>query len=119
MPMRMALTNPESRGSRCFESITGKKKDYIQLTALTGDGVSFFDIHGGTDIRVPKPFLNLFHGNIVGKHQRSTGVPQIVESYFLQPVSLKDNLEMLRDILRFQNIPHRIHAHIVQIFSVV
>ena len=50
--------------------------------------------------------LDIHNGNIVGKHQRSTGMPQIVKSYFLQPVSLKDNLEMLRDILRFHNIPN-------------
>ena len=87
--MRMALTSPESQGSRCFESIAWKRADYIQLTALTGDGVSFFDIHGCTDVRVTKVFRYIEQRDVLVDENAGEGVSQVVEADVPHAVLLK------------------------------
>ena len=77
------------------------------------------DIGRGTDVAVPQPLLDLFHGHAVFEQQGCTAVPQIVQADVPQPLFPQQLAETVGDIAGFKDVAHLVDEHIAQILRVV
>ncbi len=70
-------------------------------------------------VGVTEPILYHLHWYFVCEEHGGTGVPEVMQSNFLESVSFEYHLEMRCCILRFDNIADCIHADIFDVLSVV
>ena len=83
------------RGQRTFQSVhhcirRGKLGIVVQVGIYVG---------GGREVTVSKPFLDLLHGNAVGKKQRCAAMPEIMEPDMPQAVLFKQSRKGFGKIL--------------------
>ena len=70
-------------------------------------------------ITVPKPFLDLLHWNTVRQHQRSAGVPQIVETNMPHFVFFEKWRKAWWDIIRLYKISDLVHTNVALEFPII